>query len=103
MAEDKNKLWEMDKINNVSLKNILYDPSAMQFYVKGKKRVYIEVDDIRPIPWKCYKYAYEKKDGSISNYEHKYVSLDRIRLSEKDLLNAQFEQNEDKKYVIKPI
>jgi hypothetical protein len=78
-------LIEVATINEDPIRNIFYNPEIDQFYIKGKKKVVVEVEDIKPIAWRKVQNFYIKQNGEVRSYSHQYVNLQGHRLKKDDL------------------
>jgi hypothetical protein len=83
--EEEKHLIQVATIDEDPIHNIFYSPETNQFYTKCKKKVVIEVEDIKPIAWRNVQNHYVKRNGELRNYSHKYVNLQGHRLKKDDL------------------
>jgi hypothetical protein len=75
-------------VDNAPVENIYYNQDINQFYTKIKRRVYMEVEEMKPIAWQTVQNRYLKKNGEVKNYSYKYVNLQGHRLREDEVQKA---------------
>jgi hypothetical protein len=85
---EKENLVEVLTVNDTPVHNIFCNRETNKFYTKCKKKVVVEVDDIKPIAWRNIQNTYVKRNGDTSNYSYKYVNLQGHRLRQDELAKA---------------
>jgi hypothetical protein len=75
-------------VDNSPVENIYYNQDINQFYTKVKRRVYMEIEEMKPIAWQNVQNRYLKKNGEVRNYSYKYVNLQGHRLREDEVKKA---------------
>jgi hypothetical protein len=75
LSETNAPLIEIGQVNNTEVQNLCYNSDLKQFFMKYKKKIEIEVEDYKPVPWKNITTSYKRKNGENVTYNYQYLTL----------------------------